>query len=146
MKLLKEDEALVSRITKMLETQQTAKTLSLGDVSLSGVQRLLASETPDLAMFGSYVLSMLPDNLDLTVVKENLASARNYARFLIAEKSLPSARNIVMNEAAKHPFLLRHFGELSARIAQPENQKINYHGNAYSSGVLTRSPEYWDAV
>lgn len=157
MKLLKEDEELVSRITRLLETHRADKTLSLDDVSLSDVQRLLASDTPDLAMFGSYVLSMLPDNLDLTVVKENLASARNYARFLIAEKPLASARNIVTNEAAKHPFLLRHFGELSKRLAQPvarsavvvprQDMTIIIHGTwAATSDWWRQGGNFWNYV
>ncbi|MBM4056230.1 MAG: hypothetical protein FJ264_16495, partial [Planctomycetes bacterium] len=119
MQLLKEEEELVSRISRLLEMPRTIKALAPDEISLNDVQRLLSSPTPDLAMIGSYVLSLLPDDIDLTIMKENEASARNYTRFLIAEKSVSLARDIATGVSAKYPSLLHNFNELSARLVQP---------------------------
>src|SRR3990167_9177572 len=136
---------------------RTTKSLHPEEVSLNDVQRLLASSTPDLAMLGLYVLSLLPDDLDLTILKENEASARNYERFLIAEKSVNLARNIATDESAKHPSLLRHFEELSARLIQPaqkvmkavqrQDMTIIIHGTwAATSTWWQRGGNFWNYV
>ena len=157
MQLLKEEEELVARISRLLEMPRTTKSLHPEEVSLNDLQRLLASSTPDLAMLGLYVLSLLPDGLDLTILKENEASARNYARFLIAEKSVNLARNIATDESAKHPSLLRHFEELSARLIQPaqkvmkavqrQDMTIIIHGTwAATSTWWQRGGNFWNYV
>lgn len=157
MQLLKEEEELATRISRLLEMPRTTKSLHPDEVSLNDVQRLLASSTPDLAMLGLYVLSLLPDDLDLTILKENEASARNYARFLIAEKSVNLARNIATDESVKHPSLLRNFEELSARLIQPvqkvmkavqrQDMTIIIHGTwAATSTWWQRSGNFWNYV
>lgn len=157
MQLLKEEEELVTRISRLLEMPRTTKSLRPDEVSLNDVQRLLASSTPDLAMLGLYVLSLLPDDLDLTILKENEASARNYARFLIAEKSVNLARNIATDESTKHPSLLRHFEELSTRLIQPvqkvmkavqrQDMTIIIHGTwAATSTWWQRGGNFWNYV
>src|SRR3990167_137362 len=134
---------------------RTTKSLHPEEVSLNDVQRLLASSTPDLAMLGLYVLSLLPDDLDLTILKENEASARNYERFLIAEKSVNLARNIATDESAKHPSLLRNFEELRARLIQPAQKvmkavldmTIIIHGTwAATSTWWQRGGNFWNYV
>lgn len=157
MQLLKEDEELISRITQLLEMPRTVKSLNQDEVSLNDVQRLLASPVADLTMFGLYVLSLLPEGMDLTILKENEASARNYVRFLIAEKSVNLARNIATDESARHPSLLRHFKELSARLIpllqkaakakQRQEMTIIIHGTwAATSDWWQRGGNFWNYI
>lgn len=157
MQLLKDEEELVSRISRLLEMPRTTKALAPEEISLNDVQRLLASPTPDLAMLGSHILSLLPDGLDLTVLKENEASARNYTRFLIAEKSVNLARDIVTGMSAKHPSLLRNFKELSARLVPPvpmaakaalrQDMTVIIHGTwAATSTWWQRGGNFWNYV
>lgn len=100
--LLKEEEELVSRISRLLEMPGTTKSFNPDEISLNDVQRLLANSISDLTMLGLYVLSLLPNDIDLTILKENKSSAKNYARFLIVEKSVNPARDIDMGASAKH--------------------------------------------
>lgn len=157
MQLLKEEEELVSRITQLLEMPRTIKSLNQDEISLKDIQWLLASPTADLAMFGLYVLSLLPEGMDLTILKENEASARNYVRFLIAEKSVNLARNIATDESVRHPSLLRNFEELSARLIQPfqkaakaeqrREMTIIIHGTwAATSDWWQRGGNFWNYV
>ncbi|MCF6156909.1 MAG: hypothetical protein E3K36_17110 [Candidatus Brocadia sp.] len=157
MQLLKEEEELVYRITQLLEVPRTIKSLNQDEISLNDIQWLLASPNADLSMFGLYVLSLLPEGMDLTKLKENEASARNYVRFLIAEKSVDLTRNIATDESARHPSLLRNFEELSARLIPPfqktakaeqrQEMTIIIHGTwAATSDWWQRGGNFWNYV
>ncbi len=157
MQLVKEEEELVARITRLLETPRTTKFLDPKEISLKDVQQLLASSTPDLAMIGSCVLSLLPEDLDLTELKQNAACARNYTRFLMAEKPINLTRKIIADEAARHPMLLHNFKDLSTRLVLPaptgekaaprQDMTIIIHGTwAATSTWWQRGGNFWNYV
>ncbi|MCF6148938.1 MAG: hypothetical protein E3K37_09785 [Candidatus Kuenenia sp.] len=116
MKLSRNDEEFITNISEILEEKQRSGVISTNDISPEEVQRLLASTSPDLAMVGSYILSLLPYESVVSTIKKDSVSARNYARFLIAEKPSPQAENIVKEDSSKYPFLLNHYKELSSRL------------------------------
>ena len=113
MRLSKEDEKLFARISEVLERSQSTGTISTDDFSAEDLRNMLASEIPDIAIAGSYLLSLLPDDMDLSLLNENPASAKNYARFLIGE--LPLEDSIKILDKKNLPTVMTNLRALNSR-------------------------------
>ncbi|MBM4054431.1 MAG: hypothetical protein FJ264_07140 [Planctomycetes bacterium] len=157
MKLSKNDEEFILNISRILDVKQVTGAISTNDISPEEVRRLLANPSPDLAMVGSYILSLMPDEGVANAVKKDAASARNYVRFLIAEKSSPQAENIAKEDSSKYPFLLNHFKELSSRLmplgykaakaATKQEMTIIIHGTwAATSTWWQEGGDFWNYI
>jgi len=82
------DEQRLIQAARLLENTQDLPTLTTTQVPMDMLFDLMASDKVDLAMIGCYLASRLDPSVDLSALEANAASARNYARFLLAQYPL----------------------------------------------------------
>lgn len=119
MRLSESQERLLQSVAESLERQQFSQFLTEDDVPSMKVQELLQNNIPDLAIIGLYVVSLREQEPDFSQYNEHPASARNAARYAVAESLSRYGTVSVEHFAARTDAFVNSFGELGARLAQP---------------------------
>ncbi len=120
MKLTRSQGQLMARATNILETTELHRSLRVRDVPVTLLQNLMSSEQPDLAMMGCYMASRVDKSVNLSPLGRHPAAARNYARFLLAQRPVTE----VLSGRRPRTFL-QHANQLAKRIvaaAAPSTQ------------------------
>ncbi len=88
MKLNSSDRDKLTKAEQFLESTQHLPTIPQGQVPDLLLHDLMASDQPDLAMVGCLIASRVDPSVNLSMLFNDPASSRNYARMLLADEPL----------------------------------------------------------
>lgn len=97
MQLAAGEEQTLASGAQFLETTQHLPTIAAGQFSDALLHDLLASNKPDLAMLGCYFASRIDPSVDLSFLERDAATARNYARFMLADQTQAQILSVPRN-------------------------------------------------
>ena len=158
MNLQENDRKLYEKVVGILQERESTGYLKEEDISRADLLSLMNSQVPDLAILGTYLLSMLPSLPEPQFFLEGKNAARNYVRYSMAEKAARENMFQIRTEVPEIPVFRHNFDELYGRFTieptppeavSPTDQDLTIivHGTfAATSTWWQEGSDFWSHV
>jgi hypothetical protein len=117
MTLSEQETMLYEKLLMVLDRRETLGRLREDDFSEQQVFQFLNSQNPDLAIVGTDLLSLLPEEPDVELFAHSSNAARNYVRYRMAQLMAESGEFHLPERFLEQREFRPHYDELASRLS-----------------------------